>query len=58
MSAMTGGQILHAFIDVYDIPYIFGNPGTTETGLSHATSKHSICFVGNGGTIIGVYERT
>lgn len=35
---LTGGEILKEFFDYYQIDYIFGNPGTTETTFLAAIS--------------------
>ena len=31
MMERTGGQLIQDFLSTYEIPYVFGNPGTTET---------------------------
>ena len=27
----TGGELVQDFLGTFEIPYVFGNPGTTET---------------------------
>jgi len=29
--AYTGGDLIRDFLDLEEIPFVFGNPGTTET---------------------------
>lgn len=31
MKTRTGGELIQDFLETYDIPFVFGNPGTTET---------------------------
>lgn len=40
---MTGKQILNDFFDAFDIDYVFGNPGTTETTFLDVVSTHERC---------------
>ncbi len=39
----TGKQILSDFFDTFDIEYVFGNPGTTETTFLDVVSSHKKC---------------
>ncbi len=36
---LSGGQVIQHFLQAYEIPYVFGNPGTTETSILEALSK-------------------
>jgi benzoylformate decarboxylase len=45
MAARTGGELIQDFLGTYEIPYIFGNPGTTETTLLAAISASSATYV-------------
>ena len=31
MGERSGGELIQDFLGAYGIPYVFGNPGTTET---------------------------
>jgi benzoylformate decarboxylase len=31
MAERTGGGLIQDFLETYEIAYVFGNPGTTET---------------------------
>ena len=31
MTGQTGGELIRDFLETYEIPFVFGNPGTTET---------------------------
>lgn len=37
-SKQTGGEVIKDFLEVYEVPYVFGNPGTTETVILEAIS--------------------
>lgn len=37
--ALTGGDLIRDFLDVNAIPYVFGNPGTTETTFLEAVGR-------------------
>jgi benzoylformate decarboxylase len=47
MAGRTGGELIQDFLATYEIPYVFGNPGTTETtflaavAASKATNTNS-----------------
>ena len=36
--SVTGGEVIKEFLESYEIPYVFGNPGTTETVILEAIS--------------------
>lgn len=38
MAKMTGGEVFKNFLETYEVPYVFGNPGTTETVILEALS--------------------
>jgi len=37
--AYTGGDLIRDFLDLEEIPYVFGNPGTTETTFLDAVGR-------------------
>ena len=37
--AYTGGDLIRDFLDLQEIPYVFGNPGTTETTFLDAVGR-------------------
>lgn len=39
----TGKQILSNFFDTFEVDYVFGNPGTTETTFLDVVSTHERC---------------
>ena len=39
----TGKQILSSFFDAFEVDYVFGNPGTTETTFLDVVSTHDRC---------------
>jgi benzoylformate decarboxylase len=45
MAARTGGELIQDFLGTYEIPYIFGNPGTTETTFLAAISASNATYV-------------
>ncbi len=49
----NGKQILSDFFDVFDIDYVFGNPGTTETTFLDVISAQEECKY-----ILGLHEST
>jgi len=49
----TGKQILKDFFDAFDVEYVFGNPGTTETTFLDVVSTHPSCKF-----IMGLHEST
>lgn len=38
MTKISGGEIIKNFLQAYEIPFVFGNPGTTETVILEAIS--------------------
>lgn len=38
MVKFLGNEILQKFFETYEVPYVFGNPGTTETMILEAIS--------------------
>lgn len=51
--AKTGKQILNEFFDVFEVNYVFGNPGTTETTFLDVVSTHQNCEF-----ILALHEST
>lgn len=49
----TGKQILSEFFDVFEVDYVFGNPGTTETTFLDVVSTHPNCKF-----ILALHEST
>lgn len=47
----SGKQILKDFFDVFDIEYVFGNPGTTETTFLDVVAQSDNCKY-----ILGLHE--
>ena len=45
MAARTGGELIQDFLSTYEIPYVFGNPGTTETTFLAAISASKATYV-------------
>jgi benzoylformate decarboxylase len=45
MAARTGGELIQDFLGTYEIPYVFGNPGTTETTFLAAISASKATYV-------------
>jgi len=41
----TGAQLIQNFINTYDIKYVFGNPGTTETTFLSALADTDVTYV-------------
>lgn len=37
--AYTGGDLIRDFLNLEEIPYVFGNPGTTETTFLEAVGR-------------------
>lgn len=37
--AYTGGDLIRDFLDLEEIPFVFGNPGTTETTFLDAVGR-------------------
>ncbi len=45
MDTRTGGELIQDFIDTYEIPFVFGNPGTTETTFLAAVAASKAAYV-------------
>ncbi len=45
MADRTGGELIQVFIETYDIPFVFGTPGTTETSFLAAVAGSQATFV-------------
>lgn len=41
----TGGELIEDFIEVYEIPFVFGNPGTTETTFLAAVAASKASYI-------------
>ena len=41
----TGGELIQDFLGTFDIPYLFGNPGTTETTFLSAVAASKATYV-------------
>ena len=45
MSTRTGGEVIRDFIETYEVPFVFGNPGTTETTFLAAVAASQATYV-------------
>ncbi|MBN8548681.1 MAG: hypothetical protein J0M12_05155 [Deltaproteobacteria bacterium] len=45
MIERTGGELIPDFLETFDIPYVFGNPGTTETTFLAAVAKSKASYI-------------
>ena len=45
MSDRTGGELIGDFLATFDIPYVFGNPGTTETTFLAAVAASKATYI-------------
>jgi len=45
MTTRTGGELIQDFLATYDIPFVFGNPGTTETTFLAAVAASRATYV-------------
>jgi benzoylformate decarboxylase len=45
MTDRTGGELIQDFLSTYEIPFVFGNPGTTETTFLAAIATSSANYV-------------
>lgn len=45
MTSRTGGDLLQEFLATYDVPFVFGNPGTTETTFLAAVAASQATYV-------------
>lgn len=45
MKTRTGGELIQDFLETYGIPFVFGNPGTTETTFLAAVAASRATYV-------------
>jgi len=45
MTGRTGGELVRDFIEAFEIPFVFGNPGTTETTFLAAVGSSQATYV-------------
>ena len=45
MIERTGGELIQDFLKTFDIPYVFGNPGTTETTFLAAVAESKATYI-------------
>jgi benzoylformate decarboxylase len=45
MTRRTGGELVQDFLGTYEIPFVFGNPGTTETTFLAAIAASKTTYV-------------
>jgi benzoylformate decarboxylase len=45
MTGRTGGELIQDFLETYEIPFVFGNPGTTETTFLAAIAASKATYV-------------
>jgi len=45
MADRTGGELIQDFLGAYEIPFVFGNPGTTETTFFAAIAASKATYV-------------
>jgi benzoylformate decarboxylase len=45
MTSRTGGELIQDFLETYEIPFVFGNPGTTETTFLAAVAASKAIYV-------------
>ena len=45
MADRTGGELIQDFLGTYEIPFVFGNPGTTETTFLAAIAASKATYV-------------
>ena len=45
MNTRTGGELIQDFLETYEIPFVFGNPGTTETTFLAAVAASKATYV-------------
>jgi len=45
MKERTGGELIQDFLQTFELPYVFGNPGTTETTFLAAISASKATYV-------------
>jgi len=45
MITRTGGELVQGFLEAYEVPFVFGNPGTTETTFLAAVAASKASYV-------------
>lgn len=45
MNTRTGGELIRDFLETYEIPFVFGNPGTTETTFLAAVAASKASYI-------------
>src|SRR6476620_943305 len=45
MTGRTGGELIQDFLETYEIPFVFGNPGTTETTFLAAVAASRATYI-------------
>lgn len=45
MTTRTGGELVRDFLEAYEVPFVFGNPGTTETTFLAAVAASKASYV-------------
>lgn len=45
MTVRTGGELIQDFLATYEIPFVFGNPGTTETTFLAAIAASKASYI-------------
>lgn len=45
MADRTGGELIQDFLETYEIPFVFGNPGTTETTFLAAVAASKATYI-------------
>jgi benzoylformate decarboxylase len=45
MNTRTGGELIQDFLETYEVPFVFGNPGTTETTFLAAVAASQATYV-------------
>jgi len=45
MPERTGGDLIGDFLRTFEIPYVFGNPGTTETTFLAAVAASRASYI-------------
>jgi benzoylformate decarboxylase len=45
MTNRTGSELIQDFLETYDVPFVFGNPGTTETTFLAAVAASPATYV-------------
>ena len=45
MTGRTGGELIRDFLTTYEVPFVFGNPGTTETTFLAAIAESNATYI-------------